>query len=174
MPAILSDDAVRQYHADGYVLARGFFDAEEIDLLRLREGRQRPRVSNRSGGPMAKAVSCGCRCGTTRATASMACSPAAIAWCTSCEKKLPRRRNVPPLEDDPQGREEGRREAWAWHQDYGYWYQNGVLEPLLTSVFIAVDRCTIENGCHRIRNSTTRPHQSRTHGRSGRGRSRAC
>ena len=23
--------------------------------------------------------------------------------------------------------------AWAWHQDYGYWYQNGVLYPLLTS-----------------------------------------
>ena len=20
--------------------------------------------------------------------------------------------------------------AWAWHQDYGYWYQNGVLYPL--------------------------------------------
>ena len=31
--------------------------------------------------------------------------------------------------------------AWAWHQDYGYWYQNGVLFPLLTSVFIAVDPC---------------------------------
>ena len=28
--------------------------------------------------------------------------------------------------------------AWAWHQDYGYWYQNGVLFPLLASAFIAV------------------------------------
>jgi len=37
--------------------------------------------------------------------------------------------------------------AWAWHQDYGYWYQNGVLFPLLTSVFIAVDRASKENGC---------------------------
>jgi ectoine hydroxylase len=44
--------------------------------------------------------------------------------------------------------------AWAWHQDYGYWYQNGVLEPLLTSVFIAVDPCTRANGCLQvIRNS---------------------
>ena len=32
--------------------------------------------------------------------------------------------------------------AWAWHQDYGYWYQNGVLFPDLVSVFIAVDPCT--------------------------------
>lgn len=37
--------------------------------------------------------------------------------------------------------------AWTWHQDYGYWYQNGVLFPLLTSVFIAVDPATRANGC---------------------------
>ena len=29
--------------------------------------------------------------------------------------------------------------AWAWHQDYGYWYEDGVLFPLLVSVSIAVD-----------------------------------
>jgi hypothetical protein len=40
--------------------------------------------------------------------------------------------------------------AWAWHQDYGYWYQNGVLFPLLTSAFVAVDRCTKENGCLQV------------------------
>jgi ectoine hydroxylase-related dioxygenase (phytanoyl-CoA dioxygenase family) len=40
--------------------------------------------------------------------------------------------------------------AWAWHQDYGYWYQNAVLAPLLTSVFIAVDPCTRENGCMQV------------------------
>jgi len=37
--------------------------------------------------------------------------------------------------------------AWAWHQDYGYWYQNGVLTPDLCSVSIAVDPATRENGC---------------------------
>jgi hypothetical protein len=40
--------------------------------------------------------------------------------------------------------------AWTWHQDYGYWYQNGVLAPLLTSVSIAVDRSTRENGCLQV------------------------
>jgi len=40
--------------------------------------------------------------------------------------------------------------AWTWHQDYGYWYQNGVLFPLLTSAFIAVDRATKENGCLQV------------------------
>lgn len=37
--------------------------------------------------------------------------------------------------------------AWAWHQDYGYWYQNGLLFPDLCSVMIAVDAATQENGC---------------------------
>ncbi|MDZ7604356.1 MAG: phytanoyl-CoA dioxygenase family protein [Cyclobacteriaceae bacterium] len=40
--------------------------------------------------------------------------------------------------------------AWAWHQDYGYWYQNGVLYPDLVSVFIAVDPSTKENGCLQV------------------------
>ena len=40
--------------------------------------------------------------------------------------------------------------AWTWHQDYGYWYQNGVLFPDLTSAFIAVDPATRENGCMQV------------------------
>ncbi len=40
--------------------------------------------------------------------------------------------------------------AWAWHQDYGYWYENGVLFPDLCSVFIAVDAATVENGCLQV------------------------
>ena len=37
--------------------------------------------------------------------------------------------------------------AWDWHQDYGYWYNNGCLFPDMLSVGIAVDRATRENGC---------------------------
>ena len=40
--------------------------------------------------------------------------------------------------------------AWAWHQDYGYWYQNGLLFPNLCSVMIAVDNATEENGCLQV------------------------
>lgn len=40
--------------------------------------------------------------------------------------------------------------AWTWHQDYGYWYQNGVLYPNLVSVFITVDKATKENGCLQV------------------------
>jgi ectoine hydroxylase-related dioxygenase (phytanoyl-CoA dioxygenase family) len=40
--------------------------------------------------------------------------------------------------------------AWAWHQDYGYWYNNGCLFPDLASCMIAVDRATQENGCLQV------------------------
>jgi len=40
--------------------------------------------------------------------------------------------------------------AWNWHQDYGYWYQNGCLYPDMASVFIALDPNIRENGCLKV------------------------
>lgn len=40
--------------------------------------------------------------------------------------------------------------AWAWHQDYGYWYNNGCLFPYMASCMIALDACTRENGCLQV------------------------
>jgi len=40
--------------------------------------------------------------------------------------------------------------AWEWHQDYGYWYQNGCLYPYMGSCLIAIDAATRENGCLQV------------------------
>ena len=40
--------------------------------------------------------------------------------------------------------------AWEWHQDYGYWYHNGCLLPLMASVMVALDKATPENGCLQV------------------------
>lgn len=40
--------------------------------------------------------------------------------------------------------------AWEWHQDYGYWYQNGCLYPFMASCMIALDRASRENGCLQV------------------------
>ena len=40
--------------------------------------------------------------------------------------------------------------AWAWHQDYGYWYENGLLAPDLVSMFVALDPATRDNGCLQV------------------------
>lgn len=40
--------------------------------------------------------------------------------------------------------------AWEWHQDYGYWYNNGCLTPDMGSCLIAIDSATQENGCLQV------------------------
>ncbi|XP_072016304.1 L-proline trans-4-hydroxylase-like [Amphiura filiformis] len=39
---------------------------------------------------------------------------------------------------------------FVWHQDYGYWYNNGCLYPDMMSVFVAIDRCDRGNGCLQV------------------------
>ena len=40
--------------------------------------------------------------------------------------------------------------AKIWHQDYGYWYNNGCLYPDMGSVFIPLDRCLKSNSCLQV------------------------
>ena len=40
--------------------------------------------------------------------------------------------------------------AWEWHQDYGYWYNNGCLYPDMASCMIALDRADRGNGCLQV------------------------
>lgn len=40
--------------------------------------------------------------------------------------------------------------AWAWHQDYGYWYNFCCPFPLMASCMIAIDKATPENGCLQV------------------------
>ncbi len=56
--------------------------------------------------------------------------------------------------------------AWEWHQDYGYWYNNGCLLPDMASCLIAVDRATKENGCLQVIRGSHRLGRV-DHGKSG-------
>ncbi len=40
--------------------------------------------------------------------------------------------------------------AWEWHQDYGYWYDQGFVYPRMMSAFIALDPATRANGCLQV------------------------
>ena len=40
--------------------------------------------------------------------------------------------------------------AWEWHQDYGYWYDNGCLFPYMASAMIALDAASADNGCLQV------------------------
>jgi phytanoyl-CoA dioxygenase PhyH len=148
MSRLLSDAAVREYHERGFHVARGLFDRDEIELLR-RAAKEDHELDQRSFG---RADGEG---GTVRL--SLWNHPGdgiygMFARCErivrSCEKLLGGEvyhYHSKMIMKDP--RVGG---AWTWHQDYGYWYQNGVLQPLLTSVSIAIDQATKENGCLQV------------------------
>lgn len=47
-------------------------------------------------------------------------------------------------------KEAGTGGAWEWHQDYGYWYNQGFVYPRMISAFVALDPATKENGCLQV------------------------
>ena len=141
----LNDRQVEEYHREGYVIARGFFDGEEIDLLR-RAAKEDRALDEHSFG---RADGEG---GTVRLSLWNHPGDGIYGMFARCERMV---RSVEKILGGEAYHYHSKMimkdarvgGAWTWHQDYGYWYQNGVLFPLLTSVSIAVDPSNQENGC---------------------------
>ena len=144
----ITEQQVQQYHEDGYLLVRGLLSRTEIDLLG-RTAREDRVLDQHSFG---KADGEG---GTVRL--SLWNHPGDTIY-----GMVARSESVVGVAEKLLGGEVYHYHskmimkdakvggAWAWHQDYGYWYQNGVLFPWLTSASIAVDRATRENGCLQV------------------------
>ena len=145
--ALMAED-VEQYRRDGFVLSPGMFSPREMGLLR-RSARDDKALDDHAFGradgeggvvrlslwnqPGDGIYGMFARCRSMVDSAEALLEGEVYHYHSKMIMKEPRIGG-----------------AWAWHQDYGYWYQNGVLFPLLTSVFIAVDRATRENGCLQV------------------------
>ncbi len=147
-PFLLTHEQAARYNQEGYVQVPGLFDAEETDLLR-RAAKEDHELDRRAFG---RADGEG---GTVRLSLWNHPGDGIYGMFARCERVV---RSAEKLLEGEVYHYHSKMVmkdakvggAWAWHQDYGYWYQNGVLEPLLTSVFIAVDPCTRENGCLQV------------------------
>jgi ectoine hydroxylase len=144
----IGNNELRQYETDGFLLIRGMLNTQQIDLLG-RAAREDRALDEHS---YAKADGEG---GTVRLslwnhpTDTIYGMVARSESIVSCAEKLLggeayHYHSKMIMKDAKVGG------AWTWHQDYGYWYQNGVLFPLLTSAFIAIDKATKENGCLQV------------------------
>src|SRR4051812_49578246 len=144
----LSTKQIAAYHRDGYVIVRKLFSKKEIGLLSraAKEDRALDQHSfSKDDGKGAK----------IRLSLWNHPGDGVYGMFARCHKLVDSVEQL--LEDEAyhyhskmimkDARVGG---AWAWHQDYGYWYQNGVLFPDLVSVFIAVDPSTRENGCLQV------------------------
>src|SRR5580692_10732406 len=144
----LSGDHLREYQDKGYTLARGFFEAEEIALLRraAKEDRELDQHSfSRGDGEGGEVrLSLWNHPGDTIYGMFARCESVVNSAERLLGGEVYHYHSKMIMKDARVGG------AWTWHQDYGYWYQNGVLRPLLCSAFIAVDRATKENGCMQV------------------------
>jgi hypothetical protein len=148
MTSILTPAQRADFERDGYVLARGLFDAGETQLLREameKDPAIAAHVYNRHD-----ATGAATRMVTWNHPGDSVYGMAARST-----------RMVDTMEDLLGGevyhyhskltaKEPHDGGAWEWHQDYGYWYNNGCLFPLMASCMIALDRTTRANGCLQV------------------------
>jgi ectoine hydroxylase len=148
MPAPLTDNDVADYRREGFCIARGFFDREEVDLLRRAAKEDRAFDEHAFGRADGEG-------GSVRLALWNHPGDGIYGMFARCERMV---RSAEKLLGGEAYHYHSKMimkdarvgGAWTWHQDYGYWYQNGVLFPQLVSVSIAVDPSTRENGCLQV------------------------
>ena len=148
MPSILDKEQRAAFDRDGYIIVRGLFDDAETELLRTameRDPAIRDHLFDRGDAEGFK---------TRMAVWNHAGDN--VYGLTARSERL-----VDTMEDLLGGevyhyhskitaKEPHEGGAWEWHQDYGYWYGNGCLFPLMASAMIALDRSTRSNGCLQV------------------------
>lgn len=144
----LTNQQAAEYHEQGYTFFRGMFNAEEIGLLRRAAKEDRELDAHAFGrddgeGKVVR-LSLWNHPGDTLYGMFARCESLVRSAEKLLDGEVYHYHSKMIMKDAKVGG------AWAWHQDYGYWYQNGVLYPLLCSASIAVDRATRENGCLQV------------------------
>ncbi len=141
-------EQIADFDRDGYVICRGLFEHEEIDMLKHAAKEDRVLDENAFG----RADGSG---GNIRLSLWSEPGQNIYGMFARCS------RIVGPMKQILHGdvghyhskmimKDSRVGGAWRWHQDYGYWYDVGYPYPELASVMIAVDRATKENGCLQV------------------------
>ncbi len=145
----LTDEHQRAFREDGYVMARGLFDADEMrGLLAIAKSDQAI-----IGEAYVRKDAAG---GETRLAVRNDLDDASVYAAIVRSRRIVDALaallgdEVYHYHHKMMLKEPRVGGAWEWHQDYGYWYANGCLFPDMASCLIAVDRATKENGCLQV------------------------
>ena len=141
----LTADQIEAYRRDGFVALPGFFAAAEIEPLR-RACLADPEIE-----------------GALWALADSQGNPQEVVTWTELGSDylsvLPRLARMVEAATETIGKpvyhwhsklsmkKPGSAGRWDWHQDYGYWYEEGCLTPDMTTCMIAIDPTDRANGC---------------------------
>ncbi len=146
--AQLSEKQLAAFHEEGYLIVRGVFDAEEADILRAAASADQSFKENAydlEDGEGGKAQLVLWNSAGEDLWGAIARSERIV---NAMEQLLGD--EVYHYHSKMSIKQPRTGGAWSWHQDYGYWYQNGCLWPDMGSAFIAVDPNTRENGCLQV------------------------
>ncbi len=146
--AALDQEQIAAYHQDGYLLVRNLFNSEETGLLG--ETARNDHAMDQAASSMDDGEG-----NAVRLSLWNHPGDGIYGMIARSERIVDR---VEQLLDDEAYHYHSKMilkdarvgGAWAWHQDYGYWYQNGLLFPNLCSAMIAVDAATTANGCLQV------------------------
>jgi ectoine hydroxylase-related dioxygenase (phytanoyl-CoA dioxygenase family) len=155
MPAMsskkLSDEQIKSFHRDGYIVVKNFCSPQEIDKLYKTATGDHSIVDN--------ALDLNDLSGK-KTKLSLWFTPGndVFGYLTRSEKMV---NSVAQLMDSDarvchfhsklMQKEPKVGGAWEWHQDYGYWYKNQFMYPdQLLSVMIALTKANKENGCLQV------------------------
>lgn len=145
----LSEDQIAAFQEDGFVLLPALFDAEEMAGL-LRRAKSDAEITaesyvrkDASGGQTRLAVRNDLQPDSPYAAIARANRVAGSMQLLLGDEVYHYHHKMMLKEPLVGG-------AWEWHQDYGYWYNNGCLYPDMASCLIAVDKATRENGCLQV------------------------
>lgn len=147
----LNQEQINQYAEDGYLIVKGFLNAEEVDRLYTIAIEDKIMSNNAinvndSTGKSSK-LSLWYKPGDdvygllTRSESLV----------NSVDKLLDGDADVCHFHSKLMQKEPKVGGAWEWHQDYGYWYKNEFLFPdQMMSVMVAVTHANKENGCLQV------------------------
>lgn len=141
----LTDGQVAQFHEDGYLIIPKLFNTEEMEVM--------GKVAHADADLDKQALDRHDKEGnTTRISLKNTIGEDIYSAVTSCHRIVDSMEQLLGDEVYHYHHKMTMKEpfvggAWEWHQDYGYWYNNGCLYPDMASVMVAVDRANRENGC---------------------------
>ncbi len=144
----LTENQRNAFQEDGYLMIRSLFDQEEIDYLKEKSKNDKAldehsfSRGDREGGNIR--LSLWNHAGDNLYGMFARCKKVVDTMEALLEDEVYHYHSKMILKDPKVGG------AWDWHQDYGYWYDNGCLFPDMASAFIAVDRATKDNGCLQV------------------------
>ena len=148
MTARVTSADIARYHEDGFIFVRSLFDTEETALLRSAM-EQDPAIKSHSllradqeGG--ATRIALWNRAGDS--VYGLAARTAKVVDTAEALIGEP----VYHFQSKLTAKDPHVGGAWEWHQDYGYWYYNGCLEPKMLSFMIALDPTDAGNGCLKV------------------------